>query len=142
MQSGCFPRALEGAHSTFHHLVTATLSSAFINKKIQLLYSGPCSVQKEMEPWHTRPSPTPQEERSPPPSRAQASFWRLPDMTPGSCMQLFTPPTLQQVLPEAFPTDWLPKPCMEMQGWLPCPADLQDSPNERLGASQNSADTP
>lgn len=33
MQGGCFPSALEGAHSAFHHLVTATLSSIFINKK-------------------------------------------------------------------------------------------------------------
>lgn len=39
-------------------------------------------------------------------------------MTPGSYTQLSTPPILQQVLPEAFPADRLPKPCMEMQGWL------------------------
>lgn len=39
-------------------------------------------------------------------------------MTPGSYTQLSTPPTLQQVLPEAFPADRLPEPCMEMQGWL------------------------
>lgn len=49
-QGGCFPSALESAHSTFHHLVTATLSSVFINKKIQLHYSCPRGVQQEKEP--------------------------------------------------------------------------------------------
>lgn len=30
-------------------------------------------------------------------------------MTPGACTQLSTPPTSQQVLPEAFPTDRAPR---------------------------------
>lgn len=88
-----------------------------------------------------------QGEHSPPPSGAQASFWRLPNITPGSCTQLSTPPTLQQVLPEVFPTDQLPSlvwKCRDGSGLsllLPCPVDLQDSRKERVGASQNSADT-
>lgn len=114
MQDGCFPYALEGAHSMFCHLVTATLSSAFINKKNPVALLVPTRCQAG-EGAVARP---PQGECSPPPSRVQASFWRLLDMTPGSCMQLSTPPTLQQVLPEVFPTAWLPEPCMEMQEWL------------------------
>lgn len=63
MHGGCFPSALEGTHNAFHHLVTATLSSALINKKIQLLYSCPHGAQQEKELWHTWPSCESQEEQ-------------------------------------------------------------------------------